>query len=276
MAIGRKEVNPVTGQAQWIAEASGFLYGEFLRKIDEKQSRYLLFLVTNRHVIEDHATLTKAPLSVKFNLVATGPAREYDIPLLDEHGKPIWRVHPNPAVDVAIIAVNGQFLQSGGARFDYFQSDNDLLMKKQARELGLSEGDGVFVLGFPMGLVGQQQDYVIVRQGAIARVRDTLESSTGESFLIDSLIFPGNSGGPVVLRPDVVSIQGAKPAIDKALLIGVVKGYLPYTDMAVSPQTKHLRVTFEENSGLAEVIPIDYVEEVVQEYKKSLPPSAQQ
>jgi len=162
-----------------------------------------------------------------------------------------------------------------GIKFGYFHSDFDPLSRVKAKELGLSEGYGVFVLGFPMNLVGTQQDYVVVRQGTIARIRDTLDSpATVKGFLIDSFIFPGNSGSPVVLRPETAFAQfpGEKPPIGAAFLLGVVKGYLPYIDVAVSLQTKHPRVTFEENSGLGEVIPADFIDETIQYLKRA--PSA--
>jgi hypothetical protein len=37
----------------------------------------------------------------------------------------------------------------------------------------------------------------------------------------------------------------------------VVSGYVPYQDVAISVQTNRPRVIFEENSGMAAVIPID-------------------
>jgi S1-C subfamily serine protease len=259
-------------QGMWTPEASGFLYGEFVSKVSETESKYRTYLVTNRHVIEEHAAATKAPLSVKFNLKTAGASREYDVMLTDERGQPTWHPHPNAAVDIAVIPIDANFLQKEGARFDYFRGESDVLSRSRAKEMGLSEGDGVYVLGFPMGLVGAQQDYVVVRQGTIARVTDALESPVATSFLIDSFNFPGSSGSPVVLRPELLSITGAKPAIGKAYLLGVVRSYLPYTDVAVSMQTKRPRVTFEENSGLAEVIPIDFVEEAVKAYERAHPP----
>src|SRR5207244_12427689 len=105
VAIGRTEATPGPIQGQWIPEASGFLYGSFLSKIDEDHNNYELFLVTNRHVIEDHASTTNNPLSVKFNLKPVGSAREYDIPLKDQQGKPTWHFHPNPQVDQTIIKI---------------------------------------------------------------------------------------------------------------------------------------------------------------------------
>jgi S1-C subfamily serine protease len=247
----------------WIFEASGFLYGKFIKKHDEQNNEYHLYLVTNRHVIQEHEEATKgAPLWVRFNSSSPGSAREYDLPLRDAQGKPLWHFHPNAAVDIAVIPVNADFLKAQGAKFDYFKADDELLTRTRAKDLGLSEGAGIYVLGFPMGLIGQREDYVIVRQGALARVRDVLDSPAPGTFLIDSFIFPGNSGGPVILRPEMVAIQGTK-AIEKAYLLGMVKSYLPYTDYAISPQTKRVRVSFEENSGLAEVIPAEFIQEAI-------------
>src|SRR5579859_764171 len=211
----------------WIPEASGFLYGKFLKKEDEQHSTYGVYLVTNRHVVEEHDQLAKGgPLWVRFNQTTAGSAREYDIPMRDDQGKLQWHFHPNPSVDIAILKINPAFLKAQGARFDFFRSEDEYLSLAKAKELGLSEGDSVYVMGFPMGLVGQREDYVIVRQGSIARVRDVLDSSLPGTFLVDSFIFPGNSGGPVILRPEMFSVQGQQ-SINKAYLLGVVRSYLP-------------------------------------------------
>lgn len=62
---------------------------------------------------------------------------------------------------------------------------------------------------------------------------------------------------------------GGTPTINKAYLLGVVRDYIPYIDTAFSLQTKRPRVTFEENSGLADVIPADYIEETIADYEKT-------
>lgn len=274
VAVGRKDTTPGPNLGKWIGEASGFLYGDFVGKNSEQKNLYQPYLVTNRHVIQDHLAATNGPLSVRLNQKSGGLVQEYDFPLIVD-GVPTWRAHPDPLVDIAVVYLNGPWFEQRGIKFDYFHSDFDLLSRSKAKDLGLSEGYGVFVLGFPMNLVGTQQDYVIVRQGSIARVRDTLDSPAEvKIFLIDSFAFPGNSGSPVVLKPETPLEQypGEKPPIGAAYLLGIVKGYLPYTDMAVSPQTKHLRVTFEENSGLTEVIPADFIDETIQDWKRSPAP----
>jgi hypothetical protein len=113
-----------------------------------------------------------------------------------------------------------------------------------------------------MGMIGEDRNFVLVKQGVIARIRDALTGHSKE-FLVDTSIFPGNSGGPVITRPEMVAIQGTQP-YPKASLIGVVASYVPYQDIAISSQTRRPRVIFEENSGLASIIPVDYLVEMVE------------
>jgi hypothetical protein len=100
-----------------------------------------------------------------------------------------------------------------------------------------------------------------VRSGTLARVRDLL-ARTSKIFLVDAFVFPGNSGGPVILKPEAIAIEGTKAQI-APYLIGIVQAYVPYQDVAVSLQTGRPRVIFEENAGLAAVHPVDFIEETI-------------
>ena len=216
-----------------------------MEKGSAKNKTYEIFLVTNRHVFEG---LDSA--FVRFNPEADAPARDYELKLL-EGGKVKWHAHPDPDVDVAVIPINARFLRQQDIQFNYFRSDEHLADRATALKLG-----------FPMGLVGKERSCGIVRSGCIARIRDALAASSKE-LLIDAPIFPGNSGGPVVTKPEEVAIQGTK-AVGSAYLIGMVTSYVPYRDVAVSAQTGAVRIVFEENSGLASVLPMDYVVEAIQ------------
>jgi S1-C subfamily serine protease len=253
------------GTKKWMA--SGFLYGEFIEKRADGNSDYYTYLVTNRHVLND-----QSKIFVRFNPQGDEAAKEYELALRDEAGKPKWFSPPDPNIDVAVLSVNAGFLREQQIKFQFFISDQLMADRRKAGELGVSEGDGVYVLGFPLDLVGGLRNFVIVRQGVIARIRDFLAESSKE-FLIDSFTFPGNSGGPVVTRGEIVAVQGTK-AESRSYLIGVVKSYVAYRETAVSLQTQRPRITFEENSGLASVVPMDYVREAIKEHQKSLPPSA--
>lgn len=241
-------------KTSWVA--SGFLYGHHT-PTKEAPTRYTVFLVTNRHVFEGlHQVF------VRFNpRKPDEPACLYSVPLLDVNDKPIWLSHPNEEIDVAVIPINYQRLKKEAMQANYFLSNMHVANVQKLNELGIIEGDFAYVLGFPMGIVGTTRNTVIARSGTIARIRDALTNDNNE-FLIDAFVFPGNSGGPVVSKPEALAIEGTKRQ-KASYLIGIVKQYVPYKDVAISLQTKRPRVVFEENSGLAAVHPIDFVQEII-------------
>jgi S1-C subfamily serine protease len=274
VALGRFEPNRGPGQpSEWVTEASGFLYGYPAdNETDPAKHRYHVYLVANRHVLANHSQILVRMNAEK----ATDLVREFTLALKDNAGADLWVSHPSPSTDVSVIGINAQFLHENGLQSAFFAGDKHTADKAKMKNIGLSIGDEVFVLGFPMGLSGTaQRNFVIARRGSIARLSDVFESAA-TTFLIDSLVFPGNSGGPVVSVPDLNSIEGTKSQ-NAAYLIGVVRGYLPYTDVAVSQQTGQLRMITQENSGLAEIIPVDYIDETIRaamaaEAKRQTPP----
>ncbi len=251
VAIG---VTNADNTKSWIG--TGFLVGRFFKQGEDSSKNYHVFLVTNKHVFNQLPSAI-----VRFNPQTNEPAKDYNLTLVDNSGNKKWIGHPNEDIDVAVINIDPAILRKEKMIFSYFQSDQHISSFKKMTEMGITEGDFVYVLGFPMGIVSERQ-YVIARSGSIARIRDMLEKRSNE-FLIDSFVFPGNSGGPVINKPEVVSVTGTK-ALSQADLIGIVKSYVPYQDVAISQQTRRPRVIFEENSGLAMVIPVDFVMETVE------------
>ncbi len=69
-------------------------------------------------------------------------------------------------------------------------------------------------------------------------------------------------------KPEVFSIEGTS-SMPKSLLIGVVKSSIQSNDVAVSTQTGLPRVVFSDNSGLTQVIPIDYLTELLEKITTS-------
>lgn len=251
---------PSQGSTAWIG--TGFIVGRPIND-DAGVKRYHTFLVTNKHVLDG-----KTNIVLRFNSLDGTRVLDYPVEL-EKDGQSIWVGHSSGDVDIAVFFVNPQVLEQDGAEFGFFKLDEHVMTVGDMKTEGVSEGDGVFVLGFPMGIVAPQRKNVIARAGAIARIRDVLDGHQS-SFLIDANIFPGNSGGPVVIRPEVTSIQDTK-SINRAALVGIVKSYVPYKDIAISQQTGNPRVIFEENSGLAIVETTDNVKSVIEDcYQKKV------
>jgi hypothetical protein len=255
---------PLPGQAshpEWRTIGTGFFYGVLMEDdVDALKRKYRVVLVTARHVVAEHLQQNPAlQLSVRMNPDEPSlVGKEFDIPNSD------WHFHKDEKVDVAFVAVDMGKLHEMGINPVFYASDRFVANRRAMRENGVTEGDGIFVLGFPMNLAGAQRNYVIARQGCIARISEML-ASVSPTFMIDSFVFPGNSGGPVILKPDLTSIQGTK-AQNNAHLIGMVISYRPYADVAISPQTHRPRIVFEENSGLAEVLPTDYIDDAIADW----------
>jgi hypothetical protein len=263
-------------QCVWGNVGTGFEYGYLLEdNPDQARRRYAIFLITARHVVcgpadAAHPADCTHPqaLIARLNPSSAGPGREFLIPK-ETAGGP-WHFHPNPSIDVAVLRIEVD-LQSQGLQSSFIVNNLHTEGVEAMKTNGLSAGDGVFVVGFPTELTGAKRNYPIVRQGAVARINDMFDR-VSNTFLIDSFIFPGNSGGPVFSKPEVFSIGQTKNQAS-SYLIGMVLAYKAYTDAAVSPQTGQTTVTREENSGLAEVLPTDYIEEAI---KAALPPDGSQ
>ncbi len=259
VAIGTSDQR---GQTSWFA--SGFLMGRFIKKVSDTISLCRVFLVTNRHVLKD-----KKRVTLRFNPKTNAPATELNLELFDPSGRPLCYFPSKPEADVGVITIDANTLDQLGMQFDYFVDKYQVANKSKLSQLGITEGDFVYVLGFPLGLVGIARSYVIARVGVIARIRDLIAGHADE-FLIDTPVFPGNSGGPVISKPEVLGVRGTTPVND-SLLIGVVESYVTYEDTAWSLQTQSPRITFIENSGLTNVVPIDFVEEAIELQFKDYP-----
>ena len=255
VAIGCDYLNPKgVIDTQWIA--TGFLFG--YRNNNYEENKYSVYIVTNKHVFKD---LERVKLL--FNPQDGQPAKSFYLTLVED-GKKLYKEHAKENVDIAVIPINHEFLDQSNIKYDIFFCDKECFLKDQLKdELNATEGDGVFALGYPMGIVGVNRQYVILRNGCLARVRDMLEGNSSD-FIIDAMVFPGNSGGPVICKPELVHITGTN-ITKESRLIGVVKSSLTYRDIAVSPQTKRTRVVFEENTGLTNVEPVDYIIETIEQ-----------
>jgi len=242
------------GEHNWFG--TGFIVGRPYND-ESGEKLYHTFIVTNKHVL-----LNQSNIVIRFNSVEGRPPLDYPIELL-EGEESIWIGHATPEVDVAVFYVNPHVLKADSAAFQFFRMDEHVMSVADMKIAGVTEGDGILFLGFLWELSGHKKKLVIARLGAIARIRDVLEDQESH-YLIDASVYPGNSGGPVIIRPEAMSIEGTE-SINRSALIGMVKSYIPFKDVAVSQQTGNPRVIFEENSGLAWVETLDSIAATVEE-----------
>ena len=172
VALGARIMKPSPPGEQpkieWITIGTGFLYG-YLVKDDPDPSKQLQLtvLVTARHVVEQFHDQYPT-ISIKARLNPNDPrlpGADYEIPYEN------WHFHKDNKIDLAITPIN-EFLifekKLGAKSF----SATTAATTERMKDLGVSEGDGIFVLGFPMNLAGTQRNYAISRQGSIARISE--------------------------------------------------------------------------------------------------------
>jgi hypothetical protein len=160
-----------------------------------------------------------------------------------------WSFHENPDIDLAIIP-----FMIDTQRDDIKRMGKDLYEKIET----LTEGEEIFFLGFPaLNIKKTKNIKPIVRAGIISLINDD------KTFFIEANVFPGNSGSPVFLKPSIMDFKSKQLGqIRPAKFIGIINSYLSYLDTAVSAQTGRPRVTFEENSGLANVFSTSHIDEI--------------
>ena len=216
------------------------------------------YIVTNKHVIADQKRVY-----VRFNSLGSSLVKDYSINLYDPKGEPAYSAHPNATTDIIAIQISPQTLINDKSIWGSFDLDTRALTLSQMKQTGVEEGSLVYALGFPMGQV-EIIKAPICRLGCISRVMDAfIRQKEYPTFLVDAQVYPGNSGGPIVSRPEQMSIEGT-PANNKANLIGILSQYIPYQETLYSRQTGRARMIQEENSGLTVVHPVDRIKEVVE------------
>lgn len=248
VSIGVKNEN---GNIIWTG--TGFL---LCRTLKEGGQNDYPFLVSNRHVFNN-----KQSIIIRLIKKDTGEFAILDLPLLDAGGKPLFHTHSNPNIDIAVLPLDVDMLNAHSILFYCFDVDNNLMDSEGLRNNGADEGSLVYMLGFPMGLVNVDSGLPICRLGCIARCSRTQIEETG-NILVDIQNFPGNSGSPIVLRPEIMSVGGT-PHCPRCKLIGIVHSYISYKEKLINTQTKEIVEIRSENSGLAWVHPAEFILEII-------------
>ena len=246
-------IDGADGKKYWIG--TGFIVGR--KEIeDPKLSTY--YIITNKHVINNTNNMY-----VRFNSLGGTFVKDYRINLYDGDGTPMFSAHPHSETDVIAIQIQPQTLIDDKSIWGAFDLADHTLTLQQMKATGVTEGNLVYALGFPLGKV----DIIkapICRMGCISRIMDAfIKCNEKPTYLVDAQVFPGNSGGPIVSRPEFLSIDGTQ-SNSSANLIGILSEYIPYQETLYSRQTGRSRMIQEENSGLTVVHPVDRIKEVVE------------
>ena len=118
----------------------------------------------------------------------------------------------------------------------------------------------IILAGYFYQFPGEKKSQAIVRQGVLSMLPDepmmTTTGKLGDVYLGDVHIFGGNSGSPVLVAGDVLAMEGYR-------LLGVVSGYyFEDADFNLEISTT-VRGTTHGNSGIAMIVPADYLKSLL-------------
>lgn len=214
------------------------------------------FLISNRHVFEGRKGIV-----IRMKERNTHNLKICDALLVSEDGSAKYVMHHNPQIDIAVLPLSPDYINNNNLEFPAFNIDLHAMTSSQLRTAGVDEGSLIYMLGFPMGLVNNKSGLPICRLGCIARMSET-QIAENHNILVDLQNFPGNSGSPIILRPEFVSVGGS-PALGKSVLVGIVHSYIPYREKLINSQTREIVEIRSENSGIANAHPVEYMLEIL-------------
>lgn len=237
-----------------------------------------VFLVTNKHMIgdwnyADGDVATPQPWINVFFYRANDPSgqtyRPTRIDLLSGATLDATRVHlhPSPKVDLVIIDVTDK-VRDQAQHIDFTAYAPSYLVQFANIQAQLTYiADEVIALGYPLGIRSTRNNYPIAKIGYLASTpgedvsvpinaknrAGTLVSTSidGKFLVVDGLIVPGNSGGPVVLA------GGTRIRRDPTT------NQLQFSDRSIKNYVAGV-VSYALGGGLTVVVSSDYLLELLQ------------
>ena len=250
VCIGCKQNNTT------IWSGTGFIVAK-----EKNEGEVWLYLITNKHVVDGEREIW-----IKLHNFTENRDVEICVPLV-VNGQILYSAHPNCNIDIVAINLNGSYFKENNLSTGYIDIEHNAMDSQELREHGVSEGNIAYMLGYPMRLVNVNSKSPICRMGCIARMtKEQLAESN--NILMDIQNFPGNSGSAVVLKPELTALEGTANS-PQSVLIGIIHSYIPYRERLLNLQTNEIVEERTENSGLANMHPVEYIRDVVEiEYEK--------
>jgi hypothetical protein len=188
---------------------TAFVIGEPLAG-DRRRSH--LVMVTAAHILES----MPGEKAILHGRVRDGQKwRKVPWPIaIRRQGRALWTRHP--AVDLAAIRVA---LPEGSNALvpsvELAATDADY------RRFDIQPGESVMVLGFPLAMGGGDAGFPVLRGGRVASYPLT-PIQAEKTFLVDMPVYPGNSGGPVIMNADGRFLLDGSRAGHVQVLLGIV------------------------------------------------------
>jgi hypothetical protein len=174
-----------------VGSGTGFFYG-----VNVGPDHMMMFLVTNKHVIEDATNIAVtliAGTDPDMRRPLLGEARTIEIPA------EIFVGHPDQNTDVAVAAI-GTWMNSlhSEENWVFLRAISPAMALTDVMADELDALEEVTFIGYPNGLYDKCNFMPMARRGITAT--PVMVDYEGEPvFLVDASVFPGSSGSPVFI-----------------------------------------------------------------------------
>jgi S1-C subfamily serine protease len=231
------------------------------------------FLVTAKHVFHNpKENWDPDSLRLRFTWFADKSVTDYlgiNFHLKDVNRKRLWVAHPDPSVDLAILQIVISRQEAGRLTVNPVGLDNLALLDE------VFEGANVLLFGYPGSVGSRYWTKPIIRHGVIAYVDPYRFGKV--PILVDAMVFPGNSGGPVFTVPTGMNKNGSFAVGRRSAFLGIVSSTFRES-IEVEKAAAHLLDTSSDTSkthyksfnfmGLAVVEPAERVRELLNLIRK--------
>lgn len=176
-------------------EGNGTGTGFFFNFLDDDQKK-VLAIVTNKHVV-------KGALQGTFLLTSANndgtPNSDLHIPVSLDNFETRWIPHPDHNVDLTIMPIAPILPKASQKGFKpYLVHIDKTIIPSENQLKELTAVEDILMVGYPIGLWDQKNNYPIFRRG-ITATHPANDYNGKQEFMIDAACFPGSSGSPVFL-----------------------------------------------------------------------------
>jgi hypothetical protein len=231
------------------------------------------YLVTNRHVAmaleRDEKgnckplQILKASLTVNLKDPVNGNRSHTETLPFSPQVK--WYLPKDEAIDLAVLPFGVSDKVDAIHIFLPQFLTSDVLDKQ-----GVVPGDKVLTGGFFSGYAGLHEMQPILREGVLAMLPDgpmtTTLCGSGNVYLADVHVIPGNSGSPIFVIPALglgasVGLGGVPNTFG---LLGVVSGYMYENEDMTLTATTTWKGSVNANSGISVVVPAQQLKDLLE------------
>ena len=232
------------------------------------------YLVTNQHVAkaieqDENGNCVAHEIQetyITMNLKEPIDGRRSDRQPLRMRGSAHWYFpkDKDEAVDLAVMPF------AAADKYDAIPLSSEYLITSETlAKQSIVPGDRILTAGFFYGYAGLHQIQPILREGVLAMLPDgpmtTTTCKSGNVYLADVHITPGNSGSPIFIIPALGlgagEVLGGVPSFFG--LLGVVSGYMQETSDLTLRASTTWHASVQANSGVSVVVPAQQLKELL-------------